>query len=158
MKVYKIIQNCSLLKVRQMPLFITTETFFLKIHTQNVVEKLVQDPYMTNWNWAYLWINSLKFCIICFYRIPSWGLLGYIEANLQSACFYLILSFFKKWKKSLELVSLPYFLYIFLRKIFLCLYSINWPNFIAWLSLPQEVLCNMSIAIVCDQVVTSWIF
>ena len=48
MKVYKIIQNCSLLKVRQMPLFITTETFSLKIHTQNVVEKLVQDPYMTN--------------------------------------------------------------------------------------------------------------
>ena len=40
---------------------LTWETFFLKNHTQNVVEKLVQDPFLKNWNWAYLWIKTLKF-------------------------------------------------------------------------------------------------
>ena len=24
-------------------------------------EKLAPDPFLENWNWAYLWINSLKF-------------------------------------------------------------------------------------------------
>ena len=34
---------------------------FLENHSQNVVEKLFPDPYLKNQNWAYLWINSLKF-------------------------------------------------------------------------------------------------
>ena len=49
-----------------------------------------------NLNWAYLWINGLKSYIVCFYWMLSWGLSIYIETTLQSACFYLILSFFKK--------------------------------------------------------------
>ena len=44
---------------------------------------------------------------------------------------------------------LPHFAYDFSRKTFLMLYSINWPNFIAWLSLFLETLGNMCIAIVC---------
>ena len=43
----------------------------------------------------------------------------------------------------------PYFVYDFLRKMFLMLYSIKWPSFIAWLSLLLEILVNMFIAIVC---------
>ena len=35
-------------------------------------------------------------------------------------------------EKGLGIVSLPHFLYDFSRKIFLTLYSINWPNFIVW--------------------------
>ena len=56
---------------------------------------------------------------------------------------------FQKIKRGLELVSLPHFLHNFWRKIFLLLYSINWPNFIVWLPLLCEILGNMCIAIVC---------
>ena len=42
--------------------------------TQNVVEKLLPDPFLKNQNWAYLWINSLKFYSVCFYCMPSWRL------------------------------------------------------------------------------------
>ena len=44
---------------------ITWETFFLRNHTQNVVEILFSDLFLKNQNWAYLWINSLKFYIVC---------------------------------------------------------------------------------------------
>ena len=36
---------------------VTWETFFLKNHTQNLVEKLALDPFLKYWIWAYLWIN-----------------------------------------------------------------------------------------------------
>ena len=52
---------------------------FLKNHTQNVVEELVPDAFLKNQNWAYIWINSLKFYIVCFYFMPSSGLSKYIE-------------------------------------------------------------------------------
>ena len=38
---------------------------------------------------------------------------------------------------------------IFSRQIFLMLYSLNWANFTAWLSLLFEILGNMCIVIVC---------
>ena len=38
---------------------------FLKNHTQNVVEKLIQDPSLKNKNGAYLWINSLIIYTTC---------------------------------------------------------------------------------------------
>ena len=34
---------------------------FLKNHTQNLLEKLFADPFLKIKNWAYHWINSLKF-------------------------------------------------------------------------------------------------
>ena len=33
---------------------------FLKIRTQNMLQKLLLDPFLKNQNWAYNWINSLK--------------------------------------------------------------------------------------------------
>ena len=77
----------------------------------------------------------------------SWGLSKYIETNLQTTCFHLILSFFKKIKRGLKLVSLPHFLHNFLRKLFLLIYSIDWPNFIVWLPLLCEILGNTCLAI-----------
>ena len=50
---------------------------------------------------------------------------------------------------SLGLVSPPHFVYDFSRKIFLMLYSINWPNFIAWLLSLLEILGNRCIVIIC---------
>ena len=51
--------------------------------------------------------------------------------------------------KGLGIVSPAHFAYDLSIKIFLMLYSINRPNFIAWLPLLIEILGNMSIAIVC---------
>ena len=42
-----------------------------------------------------------------------------------------------------------HFVYDFSTKVFLMLYSINSPNFIAWLRLLLEILDNMCIATVC---------
>ena len=50
--------------------------------------------------------------------------------------------------KGLGIVSPAHFMYGFSTKMFLMLYSINWPNFIAWLSLLLEILGNICIAIV----------
>ena len=60
-----------------------------------VVEKLVPDPFLKTENWAYLWINSLKFYIVCFYCILSSELPKYNETKSQATYFYLRLSFFK---------------------------------------------------------------
>ena len=124
------------------------ETFFLKNNTQNVVDKLVPDPFLKNLNWAYLWINSLKFYTVCFDCTPCWGPSKYIETKLQTICFYHILGFLKK-SRGMELVFLPHFLHNFWRKILLLLYSINWTNFFVWLPLLCEILGSMCIAIVC---------
>ena len=51
--------------------------------------------------------------------------------------------------KGQEIVSPAHFAYDFLTKMFLMLYSINYPNFIAWFSLLLEILGNMYIAIAC---------
>ena len=59
--------------------------------------------------------------------------------------------------KGLRIVSPAHFGYDFSTEMFLVLYSLNWPHFIAWLSLLLEILGNMCIAIVFIQVVTSWI-
>ena len=53
-------------------------------------------------------------------------------------------------EKGQEIVSPAHFVYDFLTKLFLMLYSINYPNFIAWFSLFFGVLRNMCIAIVCN--------
>ena len=52
-------------------------------------------------------------------------------------------------EKDLGIVSPPHFVYDFLRKVFLKLYSIKWPGFIAWFLLLLKILVNMCIAIVC---------
>ena len=49
----------------------------------------------------------------------------------------------------LGIVSPAHFAYDFWTKIFLILYSINWPNFVAWLPLLLGIFCNICIAIVC---------
>ena len=50
--------------------------------------------------------------------------------------------------KGLGIVSPAHFEYDFSTEMFFMLYSINWPNFSAWLSLLLEILGNICIAIV----------
>ena len=115
-------------------------------------KKLDPDAFLRNENWAYLWINSLKFYTVSIYFIPSWRLSKYIKTKLHTTC-YLCRAFLKNKKRSEQkLVSLPHFLHDFWRKIFLLLYSINCPSFIVWLPLLREILGNMYIIIctMCD--------
>ena len=42
---------------------------FLKNHTQNVVEKLVLDPFLKNLNWAYLWINKVLYILFLLFLL-----------------------------------------------------------------------------------------
>ena len=108
------------------------------------MEKLFQDSFLKNWNWAYLSINSLKFYTVCFYCISIWGLSKYIETKVQNTCLYLIENFIKTIRRDLKLI----FCMIFWRKLFLLLYSINSPNSIVCLPLHREILDNMCIAVV----------
>ena len=52
-------------------------------------------------------------------------------------------------EKGLGIVSPPHFVYYFPRKMFIILYSINWPNLIVSLPLLLEILSNICTAIVC---------
>ena len=119
-----------------------------------MVEKLFLDPFIKNQNWAYLWINWLKFYTVCFYCMSCWGLSKYIETRLQTTCFYSYKAFLKNKKKSGT--SLPaLFSAWFWRKILLLLYSIPWPNFIVWLSLLRAILCICTLQLFVIQVLTS---
>ena len=89
----------------------------------------------------------MKFVLI---EWPSGGIPNRIKTKMLTICFYFIQSFFWKRKKSLELASLPHFLHKFWRIIFCKLCSINWFNFIAWLSLLlQKLDNNICIVIIC---------
>ena len=52
-------------------------------------------------------------------------------------------------EKSVGIASPPHFVYDFLRKMFLMIYSNDCPNLIVWLSLFPEILGNTFSAIVC---------
>ena len=74
--------------------------------------------------------------------------LAYNKNKLSKTCSRNMLNF-DFLEKGLRIVSPPYFMQDFWRKIFLMLYYINCPNFIFWLLLLLEILVNMCIAIVC---------
>ena len=61
--------------------------FFLKNHAQYATEILFPDPFLKNWNWAYLWINILKFHTACLYGMSSWGLSEHIETSCRPLAF-----------------------------------------------------------------------
>ena len=115
-----------------------------KNHTQNMVEKLFPNSYLKNLNGGYLWINNLTFYTVSFYFMLSCGLSKYIlKLSCRPLAFTSCKAFFKKQKRGLELVSLPHCLHVFLRKIFILLYSITWPNFIVWLPFLRKILGNV---------------
>ena len=78
---------------------ITWDTFFLKDHAQNMVEKLFPESILKNQNWVYLWINSLKFYTVCFYTIPSWGYQNKLELSCRPLAFTSCKVFYKNRKR-----------------------------------------------------------
>ena len=101
---------------------ITWGTFLLKNHTQNVLEKLFPRPFLENQIWAYLWINSLKFYIVCFSCREIFILLAFILCQVRAlkicwnfAADHLLLPHIKllwKARRGLELISIPHLLLI----------------------------------------------
>ena len=107
--------------------------FLEKLYTKCCGETIPRSFFKKNQNWKYLWISSLKTSTVCFCCMPSWGLSIYFETKLQT-------KLFQETKRGFELALLPHFLYDFWRKIFLLLFSMNWPNLILWLPLLREIL------------------
>ena len=77
-------------------------------------------PFSGNYNWAYLWINNLKFYTVCFYCMASWRLSKYNKTKLQTTYFYLILSSFLKNKEVWNWSPCLIFCIIFEEKHFSC--------------------------------------
>ena len=76
-----------ILKAKKIKGFHLWGTFFLKNYgRENVVEKVLPDPFLKSQIWAYTGINSLSF--IQFNFIACWGLMKYIQTKLQNTCFY----------------------------------------------------------------------
>ena len=77
------------------------------------------------------------------------------ELNKNSDCWSTDMLNFSFSGKGLGLVSSPHFVYGFLRKMFFMLCSLNWPNFIAWLSLFSRYLAIRVLQLFVYQPVTS---
>ena len=67
-----------------------------KNHAQNVVEKLVPDPFLNNKIEHISESIVLKFYTVCSYCMTSLELSKYNETKLQITCFHLVLSFLEK--------------------------------------------------------------
>ena len=122
--------------------------FFLKNHTQNVVENLVPNPFLKNQNWAYLWISSPKFTQFVYIVCQVEGSRNILKLSCRPLTFTSSKAFLKSKKRSGTSISASFCAWFF-KKNFLSLYSIDWPNFIAWLLLFREILGNIWIVIVC---------
>ena len=121
---------------------------FLKNHTENVMEKLVSDPFLENENETYLWINSLIFYTAYLLYIQVGDYQNILKLRYWSLAFTSFKDFLKNKKRSGT--SLPAsFSSWFLKKNIFTLYSINLSNFIVWFSFLLDILGNMQIDIVC---------
>ena len=92
--------------------------------------------------WSATWFHSISISLkLAYNRNKLFKNLHYWSRDMLNFHFL---------NKGLGIVSLANFVNDFLAKMFLMLYSINWPNFIDWLPLLFEILGNMYITIVCS--------
>ena len=91
------------------------DSAYLKNNTQNMVKKLVPDPFIKNHHWTYLWIvwNVTRFVFVC----PSQGLPKYIKTKVLTTYFYLL--FFKKQKSGSSFFT-TFCVWFMCMKYFLC--------------------------------------
>ena len=91
------------------------------------------------WSTAYFRYISIAL-ILAYSKNKLYKTLDYWSRNMFN---------FEFLEKYLGIVSPPYFVYDFSRKMFLVLYFLNWPSFLFWLSLLLEILGNICIANAC---------
>ena len=86
--------------------------------------------------WSAAWFhNILKALKLVYNRNKLFKTLHYWSRNMLN---------FEFLDRVFVMVSPVHLVYDFSRKMFLMLYSINWPNFIVWLPLLLEILGNIS--------------
>ena len=91
--------------------------------------------------WSAAWFHDISIALkLAYNRNKLFKILHYWSRDMLNFDFL---------DKGLGIVSLAYFVYDFSTKMFLTLYSIDWPNSIAWLPLLLKILGNMCIAIIC---------
>ena len=116
-------------------------TFLERSYTKcREIEKLLPHLFLKSQIWAYLWINSLKFFKACFYcmflqLVFTWNIL---KQSYKPLAFTSSKTFLKNKERSGTSLPVSFFVWFLKINIFL-LYSINWPNFIAWLHLLCEI-------------------
>ena len=123
---------------------IPQEIFFFKNYAENEAGKLVPDHFFFKKSFILgksKWSAAISITLkLAYSRNKLFKNLHYWSRDIINFDFL---------DKGLGIVSPAHFVYDFPTKMFLMLYSINWPNFIAWLPLLLEILGNICIAIVC---------
>ena len=104
---------------------------------------------LLNPNRACLWINCLKFYIVCLLVCQVLGYQNILKLNCRPLAFTSYKAFLKYKERSGTSLSAS-FLHDFWRKILLLLYSNNWPRFTELLLLLREILDNICIPINCQ--------
>ena len=131
--------------------FTINAPFFPKIFKDLfAVEEPFPGSFLKAQNWVYVWINSPKFCTVCFYCMTSWVLSKYIETKPRPPGFTSFKAFSKNKRRSGINISALFSAW-FLKKIFLrfsIIISISLPNFIVWLCLLREMLGSMYLVII----------
>ena len=125
------------------------KNIFLQKSSRNVAGWLIPDLFLFfKTALCKVKANGQHCSLNIFWYISTWR---YNKNKLYniSGCWPEICSILMFLWKALRLALPPYFLYGFSRKIFFMQYSINWPNFVAWLPLLLEILSNMCIVIIC---------
>ena len=122
--------------------------FFFKNHAKNEAGRLVTDLFLSFQKTTVRQKQLVSSFVLTYLVAPN---LAYNRNKLYKTLDYWSrdVFIFDFLEKGLGMVFPPHPVYDFLRKIFVMLHSINWPNFIAWLHLLLEILGNTYTEIVC---------
>ena len=139
------IKDSLTLKFDQLIKYNKRTIFSFKNHTENETGILIPDLFLCfkkalyKSKWPAAWFHYILIALN----------LACNKNKLYKTLYYWSRDILNSLEKSLGIVSLPNFMCDFSTKMFLMLYSINWPNFIVWLLLFLDILGNMCTAIVC---------
>ena len=128
----------------------------MKIHTQNVVEKLVPGLFIKNHNWADLWTNSLTFYTVCLFYVKLRAL-KILWNSCKPLDFTSYKTFFKSKKRSGTSFPCLIFCMIFEEKCFSChvllIYQVSWCGYGCLYFLRYEAICVLQLFV--NQFMTS---
>ena len=131
---------------------------FLKKSYTKCGRETIPRPSSKNQKWGYLWINSLKFCTVWFYCIPTWGYHNTLKLSYKPLPCTSFKLFFKKSKMKSGTSHSASFLPWFLKKnIFLVIFYYL-TKFYCLVFFTSWDIGQCCIAIFFNQVLASWNF
>ena len=118
----------------------------MKNHGQCMVEKLFPSPFLKNQNWAYLWINILKFYIFCFNCLSSWDYRKWLKLSCRPFAFTSYKAFLKNKKRSGTSLPASFSAWVLKKNIFVVIFHYLTKFqclvvFTSW-NIGQYVYCN----------------